>query len=393
MKKSASLLLMLSIVGIVSACSKSYSEVVIDSSIEDTQIDTTKMVTTEPSITKNHTIETLKNDREPQNFGENSIVDQTFEVELSEYNGKVSFVPFAPSEENSEFSMQIIQDGNVLTDIPAYVPVGLAEEGFTSLDAVSFYDVNFDGNTDIVLIETYGNTSFAAVYYGFDSKENYEQYFIPQEQLSENISNQVTPLTIPEIRKYLSGGKKNGEFSSYQEAYDVISRLCNLEGSEEKTYRLIYFDNDDIPELVAGVNGFYISLYTYKDGKAYTLMDRWVYGVMGNAGYEYSPRKNSLRNYNTDYAGAILYTTYMAVSDQHTMDTIVQIQTYNFDDANENGIPDEEEMGSMGIYGVNYINGEVVSDEICASYDVGGYEEMGGTMSFEILRAELGRQG
>ena len=145
-----------------------------------------------------------------------------------------------------------------------------------------------------MLIETYGNTSFAVVYYGFDSKENYEQYFIPQEQLSENISNQVTPLTIPEIRKYLSDGKKNGEFSSYQEAYDVISRLCNLEGSEEKTYHLIYFDNDDIPELVAGVNGFYISLYTYKDGKAYTLMDRWVYGVMGNAGYEYSPRKKQL---------------------------------------------------------------------------------------------------
>ena len=50
-------------------------------------------------------------------------------------------------------------------------------------------------------------------------------------------------------------------------------------------------------------------------------------------------------------------------------------------------------MGALGIYGVNYINGEVVSDEICASYDVGGYEEMGGTMSFETLRAELGRQG
>ena len=57
MKKSASLFLMLSVVGIISACGKNYSEVVIDSSIEDTPIDTTKMVTTEPSITETHTIE------------------------------------------------------------------------------------------------------------------------------------------------------------------------------------------------------------------------------------------------------------------------------------------------------------------------------------------------
>ncbi len=99
-------------------------------------------------------------------FGENCISDQTFEVELSEFQGKVYFVPFLPSSQDGEFSMQIIQDGEVLEEIRAYVPERLKEESFKSLDAVSFYDVNYDGNTDLVLIETYGNFMFTAVYYG-----------------------------------------------------------------------------------------------------------------------------------------------------------------------------------------------------------------------------------
>lgn len=149
-------------------------------------------------------------------FGENCISEQTFEVELSEYNGKVYFVPYAPFGDEEDFSVEIIQDGEVLTKIRAYVPDELADEKFSSLDAVSFYDVNYDGNTDIVLIETYGNTSFAAVYYGFgENSYDYEKYFALQEELSENISSQVGTLTIPKIRSFLADGKKNGEFGDY----------------------------------------------------------------------------------------------------------------------------------------------------------------------------------
>lgn len=338
-----------------------------------------------------------KNETEPsgtedleKRFGGNCIIEQTFEVELSEYNGKVYFVPFAPSEDHQDLHIQIIQDSKTLADIPSYVPDELAEEKFSSLDAVTFYDINYDGSTDILLIETYGSTSFAAVYYGFDADaEDYERQFISQEQLSENITKQAKPLSIPEIRSFLSNGKKNGEFSSYQEAYETVSRLYELEDTAEKGYNLIYFDANDIPELVAGVNGYYTSLYTYNNGTVYTLMDRWPYGAMGNAGYEYSPGKNSLRNYNNDFAGAILYTTYMTVSSEYSMDIVAQIETYNFDDVNKNKIPDENEAGSIGHYSVSYINGAEAADEECASYDAGNYEYMEAVMSLEELKSRL----
>ncbi|MGN0156372.1 MAG: hypothetical protein ACI39N_03920 [Lachnospiraceae bacterium] len=323
-------------------------------------------------------------------FGENCIAEQTFEVELSEYNGTVYFVPFTPSKEKPEFYVQIMQDGEVLTNIHAYIPEKLKGETFTSLDAVSFFDVNYDDYTDIVMIQTYGTTSFAAIYYGFaKDADEYERYFSCQLNFSDNITEQVKNLTIPEIRNFVTQGKKNGEFVDYREAYEARSRLCALESNGEMQYNLIYFDKDEIPELVADVNGYYVSLYTYSNGRLYTLMDAWGYGAMGNAGYEYSPGKNSLRNFNTDFAGAILYTTYMAAGDRHSLDMVAQIVTYNFDDANKNGMPDEEEEASLGNYSVSYIDGKEVSDKECEAYDMSGYEYIEGTMNPEELKAKL----
>ncbi len=334
--------------------------------------------------------ENIENDEMEKLFGENCISGQTFEVELSAYNGKVYFVPYAPYDDGEDFGIEIIKDGEVLTKICTYVPDELADEKFSSIDAVSFYDINYDGNTDIVLIETYGDTSFAAVYYGFgENSYDYEKYFNLQRELSETISNQVETLTIPEIRSFLADGKKNGEFSDYQEAYRAVSKLCGIESLGEEEYNLIYFDDDDIPELVAGAEGYYTSLYTYKDGTVYTLMNRWAYGEMGNAGYEYCPKMNSLRNYNADCAGAIMYTTYMSVGDWKVMDVVARIETLNFDDVNGDGVPDDNESGSIGYYSVSYIDGREVTDEECASYDMGEYEPIAAKMSLEELWSKL----
>lgn len=326
-----------------------------------------------------------------EQFGEDCIAGQTFEVELSEFHGKVWFVPYAPAEPGQDLHMQIVQNGQILTEIPAYVPEGMNQEDFESLDAVSFYDINYDGNTDILTVATYGGKSLAAIYYGEvpEGTDGREPYFYIRDRLSDKVSAQVEPLTVSQIRIYLSWGRKNGSFNSEQEAYDTVVRLCELESDRKDQYDLIDFDGDGTPELLAGDSGN-VSMYTYSQGIVYTLMDHWVYGAMGNAGYEYSPGKNSLRNYNTDYAGAILYTTYMTASGGHTMEPVVSITTCNFDDANGNGVPDPEEEGSLGMYGVSYINGEEATEEQCAAYDLGGYVYMEPSLSAEELRARLG---
>ena len=333
-----------------------------------------------------------------ERFGENCIAEQCFEVELNGCEGEVWFVSFAPSVDDPEFHAQVIRDGEVLAKISPHLPAGVSGKSFTSLDAVSFWDVNFDGLTDIIMITTYGDKQFAAIYYGdyykfSDESESWS--FDCMEELSDYISAQAAePLTVSGIRGILTGGKKNGEFNSYAEAYEAVISLSEMEQGEEPDedflYDLIHVDEDEIPELVSGKRGYYVNLYTYQEGTVYTLMYDWGYGAMGNSGYAYAPRENSLRNYNADQAGAIMHTYYMRINEQHMIETLVWIESYNFDDANGNGWLDEEETYGEG---AEYINGEKASEEemadVYAFYDMGEYQYIEGRMTAADVRHAL----
>lgn len=335
-------------------------------------------------------------------FGEDCICiyDQVCEVELSQYDGEVLFVPMLYTEEYPEFSLFIIQDGEILDRrMRTY---GLWEEEkmiLNSLDDVAFEDVNFDGYTDIVVIATFNGESTASVLYGYGpDASDYERYFQRQDDLSDNVTAEVEQLSAAAVIEYLTNGKRNGEFTDYREAYLTVSRLYRLEhmlnGEEydwDVGYDLIYVDNDDIPELAVGLNGYYVSLYTFHDGTVYRLMDDWGYGAGGNSGYAYCPGMNSFRNYTQNGAGAVMYVTFMTINDQYSIEVTTQIVSYIFDDINGNGVVDEDEEESVGRYGnwrVDYIDDEVV-DVSWSIYEVGEYEYISPRMSYEELLSNL----
>lgn len=340
-------------------------------------------------------------DREKkEKYGENCIPEHSFETELNGLEGTVSFVSYAPDGDHSHIYIQLIQNGEVMD---AIVPQVSGKGMFASLEAVSLWDVNFDGFTDMVIIgnNSYVDKPFAAVYYGeiADYEETKRYYFTCMEELSENLSDRAEePLTIKEIRRQLAGGKKNGEFASYAEAYEAVLNLSVLEGLSESAaeygneflYDLIYVDEDEVPELVTGMRGYYVNLYTYQDGTVYMLMNQWGYGAMGNTGYAYAPGKNSLRNYNTDQAGAILHTYYMKINESHEIETPMWIECYNFADTNGNGRLDEgEEEGE----GQVFVNGEAASEEEVTAaydaYDMEDYQYIEGRMDVTAVRDAL----
>lgn len=344
--------------------------------------------------------ESPESGKKKEMFGEDCIAEQCFEVELNGCEGTVYFVPFAPSADQPEFRMQVMRDGEILAGITPYVPAKASGKKFQSLDAVSFWDVNFDGFSDIVTIATYGDTQFAAVYYGdmFQYEKEYWS-FISEDELSENLSAQADkPMTIAGIRSLLTGGKKNGEFENYAQAYEAVIALSELEGlaasvteyGGEFLYDLIYVNEDEVPELVSGRTGYFVNLYTYQDGTLYGLMNHWAYGAMGNTGYEYSPGKNSMRNYNADQAGAIMNTYYMKINEQNEIETPMWIESVNFIDSNGNGMLDEEEEFGAG---PDYINGEEASyaevEDVYAAYDTGDYQYIEGRMTVEDVRKAL----
>lgn len=346
-------------------------------------------------------VESPEDREKKEKYGENCIPEHSFETELNGLEGTVSFVSYAPDGDHSEIYIQLIQNGEVMETI---VPL-VSGKWFASLEAVSLWDVNFDGFTDMVIIGSnpYVDNPFVAVYYGEipDYEESKNYHFTCMEELSENLSDRAEePLTIKEIRRQLAGGKKNGEFANYAEAYEAVVNLSVLEGlSEFETeygskflYDLIYVDEDEVPELVTGLEGYYVNLYTYRDGTVYTLMDQWGYGAMGNTGYEYAPGKNSLRNYNADQAGAILRTYYMKINEHPEIETQVWTESYNFVDSNGNGMLDEGEEYGEGERKVS-VNGEEASEEEAAAvydaYDMGDYQYIEGRMDVEAVRDAL----
>lgn len=108
-------------------------------------------------------------------------------------------------------------------------------------------------------------------------------------------------------------------------------------------YDLIYLDDDDIPELVSGPDGYWVSVYTYHDGQLYTLIDEWGYGAFGIAGYDYAMRTGIVSVDDADYAGAVVYTYYWKVNEAYELETICAFRSDYYVDYNENGWPDEDE--------------------------------------------------
>ena len=181
-------------------------------------------------------------------------------------------------------------------------------------------------------------------------------------------------------------------YADYQTAYaNIVEEFENHFSDIGYSYNLIYFDNNDTPELVAAVNGYRMSVYTYDSGKIYTLMDDWLYGASGNAGYEYIPRQNVLHNQNADFAGAIVYKTYLKINGHFEFENYNSdnLSIWLFEDKDGNGAPSEDES----IDGKHYYLGEnrITENEFNSYLITGDYEYIEGSMTAEEIITELGK--
>lgn len=73
------------------------------------------------------------------------------------------------------------------------------------------------------------------------------------------------------------------------------------------SYSLVYIDNDDIPELICGINSYYTEIYTYYGENVEHIFD-FGYGVGGNVGCSTNEKSGYISWDDSDLAGAIHYT-------------------------------------------------------------------------------------
>lgn len=191
---------------------------------------------------------------------------------------------------------------------------------------------------------------------------------------------------------------------SWKKAYLKIVQDCNKKSKQERanhsskfisytpySYDLIYFNNDNIPELVVGKNGNWVSMYTYntKTKKACALMEQWGYGVMGNTGYSYAPKKNYLYNLNNDYAGAVRNVYCMKIKNYKLVSRHPKpLKILHFKDTNKNGYPDNgEKFTEKPFY--YYGNKKITQKKFMALANPKNLEPIIGKMNYTKIRKKL----
>lgn len=88
---------------------------------------------------------------------------------------------------------------------------------------------------------------------------------------------------------------------NWAQAYlSVIDELREDWNLDRMDFGLIYVNDDDIPELVFGPEGYWVSVYTWQDGQVYTVMDQEAYGTWGRE-YTYIPFKNAIKEWCYSY--------------------------------------------------------------------------------------------
>ena len=169
-------------------------------------------------------------------------------------------------------------------------------------------------------------------------------------------------------------------YDSYKEAYlHMINLYDSAYRSTEWDCALVDYDGDDVPELVFDVNSG-VTMYTYKDSKVYKLIDDWGYGAGGNHGYDFIQGKKIIRNYNTDYAGLIMYETYIEVelNGEKVVNNQKSLKQTFFDDVNNNGVPDDGE--DVGDDYVRYYldDKEITAEKYAEEVVQGAFENLNG---------------
>ena len=230
-----------------------------------------------------------------------------------------------------------------------------------------------------------------------------------------------------EVSKYVETDPYNANipneiFDFYLEKVDEIEKKhkddqaeliennpdIDLTSLSKLKYDLVFFDDDNIPELVVTNTGYNTRLYTfaYEDGGKviYAMKEEgdeegeeygWAYGAGGNHGYEFIPRANVLRNINADHAGLIMYYAFYKLDpDKHNLvDKFDGVLRENhFVDKNGNGEVDEDEMDDYVEEVASYyvgdkkVNAEEAREYVVVSDD---FEPLEGTRDADAFRALL----
>lgn len=270
----------------------------------------------------------------------------------------------------------------------------LSDPGISEVGSVKLREARLDGREAKKITLTFKNdveASCAGVQYYYAA--GLDIYIVTGVYLAE-YSDKYEPILDAIMDSYTITAPEPDpgalELAAAKAAYaDVVRELASE--TEGLTFDLIDLTGSDVPELLAGMDGYYVSVYMWANGEAVPVIEYWPYGAMGNAGYEYLPGQNIIRNFNSDLAGAIVYETYMTIDGDYGVIPIwsESLSSWYFLDQNGNYMIDEDEP--ILDEPMRYYGGTAITQEQYAGYQFpGDYQWMIGSKSADEILELLG---
>lgn len=250
-----------------------------------------------------------------ERFGTRCITEQTREIELDGFEGRVWFVPYSPF--HSYFYVKLMQEGETLAELSSGAHEGYGGDDFRGLESVVFRELNGDGDTDIVIVGRFGDECFAEV---FLSGNGYspEERFYRDDELGEELKRRAEACGVPLTAEWAAdmlcmdeNGQTAikswvGEFDDWHGAYRAAAEwyrererpipddpMKYYPNYTPASFALVDIDGDDTPELAVSTGhdgGRVTDMFTFRDGTLYRPMCfDYTYEL------EYLPGQNSVR--------------------------------------------------------------------------------------------------
>ncbi|WP_343248683.1 hypothetical protein [Diplocloster hominis] len=218
-------------------------------------------------------------DQADRTFSEERIIkDQTFDVELKPL-GEVKFASYSPDTEQeplADAEFVVWKDNKVSSILDGPFPDNIrSNESFNSVEAVSFPDYNSDGYNDIIIICSYSPSSGPDAGTGYSEARIFrgdaKGSFTFEKELSEQTNSALAEITVKSVLGFLGADRPMpvDAKSSWQQAY--TDYLQAQDAGMWEGYRLIYIDEDDIPEIAAFGSSEAVGskIISYGDGRVY----------------------------------------------------------------------------------------------------------------------------
>ena len=174
------------------------------------------------------------------------------------------------------------------------------------------------------------------------NEKNGKQSYVGQDDTdpyTANVPNEIIDFYIEKIKEIEEAHKAElSEIIENNPEYD-ISSLKNLK------YDLVFIDDNNTPELVVTDSRGWIIVYTYDAGKVINALgddEVWPFGVGGNAGYSYVPKKNIVFNSSNEFAGMIRNYAFYELKGTKLVQSYT-LSEIHFDDDKNNKTPDEND--------------------------------------------------